>query len=106
MREDLGLAPLLAGLGEPGRPQSGEVERERGGRRWRPVREAALPLRFHGGQSTLVGCDGPDSLETRFFRALHATRRVAIDADTLALIAADGSRLRFVPATDTAAAAR
>lgn len=59
-------------------------------------------LRFHGFQSTLVGCDGPDSLESRFFRALGATRRFAIDSDTLVLIAADGSRLTFVVAPDSA----
>ena len=57
-------------------------------------------LRFRGFESTLVGCDGPDSLETRFFRALAATQRFVIDSATspakLHLIAADGSRLTFV----------
>ena len=53
-------------------------------------------LRFHGFQSTLVGCDGPDSLETRFFRALHATRRIELDSAQLALVADNGSRLTFV----------
>ena len=59
-------------------------------------------LRFSGFESTLVGCDGPDSLETRFFRGLSATRRVALDASRLTLIASDGSQLRFVPASDSA----
>ena len=57
-------------------------------------------LRFQGFESTLVGCDGPDSLETRYFQALAATRRFVIDSATspatLHLIAADGSRLMFV----------
>jgi heat shock protein HslJ len=53
-------------------------------------------LRFHGFQSTLVGCDGPDSLETRFFRGLHETRRIVIDSARLALVAENGSRLTFV----------
>ena len=53
-------------------------------------------LRFSGFHSTLVGCDGPDSLETRFFRALGATRRFALDSATLVLIADDGTRLTFV----------
>jgi heat shock protein HslJ len=59
-------------------------------------------LRFHGFQSTLVGCDGPDSLETRFFRALHLTQRFELDSTTLSLVAADGSRITFVPAPDSA----
>ena len=59
-------------------------------------------LRFRGFQSTLVGCDGPDSLETRFFRALGATRRFAFDSAALHLIAEDGSRLIFVAAPDGA----
>jgi heat shock protein HslJ len=58
-------------------------------------------LRFQGFQSTLVGCDGPDSLESRFFRALYVTRQVAFDADTLSLIAADGSRLKFIARPDS-----
>ena len=58
-------------------------------------------LRFHGFQSTLVGCDGPDSLETRFFRGLHETRRVELDGASLSLVAEDGSRLTFVLATDS-----
>ena len=56
-------------------------------------------LRFRGFHSTLVGCDGPDSLETRFFRALGSTRRFAIDSGALHLIAEDGSRLIFVEGT-------
>ena len=63
-------------------------------------------LRFHQFQSTLVGCDGPDSLETRFFRALHDTRWVQLDSGTLVLIAADSSRLTFVVAPDTVSPAR
>ena len=59
-------------------------------------------LRFHGFQSTLVGCDGPDSLETRYFRALHLTRRFELDSSRLYLVAEDGSRLTFVPAPDSA----
>ena len=55
-------------------------------------------LRFRQFQSTLVGCDGADSLETRFFRALGATQRFALDSTTLVLVAADGSRLTFEPA--------
>ncbi len=56
-------------------------------------------LRFPGIVSSAVGCDGPDSLETRFFRALRETRRFALAGDTLTLLGADGSRLlRFVPA--------
>lgn len=55
-------------------------------------------LRFRGYQSTLVGCYGPDSLETRYSRGLAATRRFAIGSDTLVLIAEDGSRLTFVAA--------
>ena len=55
-------------------------------------------LRFHGVQSTLVGCYGPDSLETRYFRALGKTQRFALHGDSLSLVAADGSRLTFVPA--------
>ena len=54
-------------------------------------------LRFRGFQSTLVGCDGPDSLETRFFRALYETRRIELDSARLSLIAEDGTRLTFVP---------
>jgi heat shock protein HslJ len=61
-------------------------------------------LRFHGGQSTLVGCDGPDSPETRYFRALHETRRFELDSMKLSLIAADGSRLVFVAAPDSTSA--
>lgn len=59
-------------------------------------------VRFQGFQSTLVGCDGRDSLETRFFRGLPLTRRFIIGADTLVLIAGDGSRLVFVAAPDSA----
>jgi heat shock protein HslJ len=53
-------------------------------------------LRFHGYESTLVGCDGPDSLETRFFRGLHETRRIELDSARLVLIAENGRRLTFV----------
>ena len=56
-------------------------------------------LRFQGFQSTLVGCNGPDSLETRYFRALANTRRFELSSDTLRLIGEDGSGLTFVPAT-------
>ena len=59
-------------------------------------------LRFHGFESTLVGCDGPDSLETRFFRGLYETRRVELDSARLALIAEDDTRLTFVLAPDSA----
>ena len=59
-------------------------------------------LAFRHFQSTLVGCDGPDSLETRYFRALGNTRRFEMDVTTLSLIAADGSRLTFVAASDSA----
>lgn len=59
-------------------------------------------IRFHQFQSTLVGCDGADSLETRFFRGLAATRRFALDSATLALIAEDGSRLTFVASPNSA----
>jgi hypothetical protein len=58
-------------------------------------------LRFHGFQSTLVGCDGPDSLETRFFRGLHETRRIELDGGRLGLVAENGSRLTFVLVTDS-----
>jgi heat shock protein HslJ len=58
-------------------------------------------LRFHQFQSTLVGCDGPDSLETRFFRALHLTQRFELDSTRLSLVAADGTRLTFVPGPDS-----
>ena len=61
-------------------------------------------LRFHGGQSTLVGCDGPASPETRYFRALHDTRHFELDSVNLSLIAADGSRLVFVAAPDSTSA--
>lgn len=50
-------------------------------------------LRFGRFQSTLVGCGDP---EERFFRALHASRRVVVRADTLLLLAEDGSALTFV----------
>jgi hypothetical protein len=59
-------------------------------------------LRFHGFESTLVGCDGPDSLETRFFRGLGSTQRYELDSASLSLVAADGSRLRFVPSRGAA----
>ena len=53
-------------------------------------------LRFHGFESTLVGCDGPDSLESRFFRGLHQTRRIELDSTRLGLVGEDGTRLLFV----------
>ena len=62
-------------------------------------------LRITRLESSGVGCDGPDSLETRFFRALRETRRFELDSATLVLIAGDGTRLIFVP-SDTARAAR
>jgi heat shock protein HslJ len=55
-------------------------------------------VRFTRIESTAVGCDGPDSLETRFFRALWGTRRFELDSARLVLIAEDGTRLTFVPA--------
>jgi heat shock protein HslJ len=57
-------------------------------------------LRLTRIESTAVGCDGPDSLETRFFRALWGTRRFELDStgSRLALVAEDGTRLTFVPA--------
>jgi len=58
-------------------------------------------LAFRHFHSTLVGCDGPDSLETRYFRALGNTRRFEMDGTTLGLLAADGSRLTFVAASDS-----
>ena len=54
-------------------------------------------LRFHGFQSTLVGCDLPDSLETRFFRALARVERFRLEGDTLTLIDPGGARLTLVP---------
>lgn len=60
-------------------------------------------LGFRHFQSTLVGCDGPDSLETRYFRALGNTRRFEMDEATLILLARDGSRLTFAAASDSAA---
>ena len=57
-------------------------------------------LRLTRIESSAVGCDGPDSLETRFFRALWATRRFELDSvpKRLVLVAEDGTRLTFVPA--------
>ena len=54
-------------------------------------------LRLTRIESTAVGCDGPDSLETRFFRALWGTRRFELDssATRLVLVAVDGTRLTF-----------
>lgn len=46
--------------------------------------------------STAVGCDHPDSLETRFFRALRLTRRYRLLGDSLTLLADDGPALVFV----------
>src|SRR5687768_9550305 len=53
-------------------------------------------LRFQGFESTLVGCDGPDSLESRFFRGLYETRRIELGSTQLALIAENGNRLTFM----------
>jgi heat shock protein HslJ len=50
-------------------------------------------------ESTAVGCDGPDTVETRFFRGLRTTRRFVLSPDSLKLIAEDGSALVFVPAS-------
>jgi heat shock protein HslJ len=55
-------------------------------------------LRFGPIESSAVGCDGPDSLETRFFRGLGGTRRFELDSARLVLVAEDGTRLTFVPA--------
>src|SRR5688500_15240550 len=57
-------------------------------------------LRLTRIESSAVGCDAPDSLETRFFRALWATRHfeLASAATLLVLVAEDGTRLTFVPA--------
>ena len=55
-------------------------------------------LRIDRIESSAVGCDTSDSLETRFFRGLRDTRRFEIDSRSLVLITADGMRLTFVPA--------
>lgn len=55
-------------------------------------------LRITQVVSSAVGCDGPDSLETRFFRALRQTRRFELDSTSLVLIAEDGTRTVFEPA--------
>jgi heat shock protein HslJ len=55
-------------------------------------------LRIESIESTAVGCDGPDSLETRFFRGLRETRRFELDSASLVLITEDGTRLVFMPA--------
>ena len=62
-------------------------------------------LRLTRIESSAVGCDGPDSLETRFFRALWSTRRFELDSagGQLVLIAEDGTRLTFGQAATTAA---
>ena len=56
-------------------------------------------LRFTRIESSAVGCDGPDSLETRFFRALWGTRRFELESTgaRLVLVAEGGTRLTFVP---------
>jgi len=54
-------------------------------------------LRITQIESTAVGCDGADSLETLFFRGLRQTRRFELGADSLRLIAEDGSALVLVP---------
>lgn len=48
--------------------------------------------------SSAVGCDGPDSLETRFFRGLRETTRFELDSSSLVLVTGDGTRMVFVPA--------
>ena len=57
-------------------------------------------LRLTRIESSAVGCDGPDSLETRFFRALWGARRFQLDSagTQLVIVADDGTRLSFVPA--------
>jgi hypothetical protein len=50
-----------------------------------------------------VGCDGTDSLETRFFRGLQNTVRFELSNSSLTLVAADGSRLTFQRSTDSVA---
>ena len=61
-------------------------------------------LRIERIESSAVGCDGPDSLETRFFRALRETRRFQLDSAALVLIAGDGTRLVFMPVSADAVA--
>jgi heat shock protein HslJ len=61
-------------------------------------------LRLTRIESSAVGCDGPDSLETRFFRALWGTRRFEVDSTRLVLVAEDDTRLTFVPAAARPAA--
>ena len=51
--------------------------------------------------SSAVGCDGPDSLETRFFRALREARRFEMDSTTLSLVTIDGTRTEFARADST-----
>jgi heat shock protein HslJ len=68
-----------------------------------PYTVRADSLQITSIESSAVGCDGPDSLETRFFRGLRETRRFTLDSATLTLIGADGTRLVFVP-VDTARA--
>lgn len=51
-------------------------------------------------ESTAVGCDGPDSLETRFFRALRETRTFEVDSARLVLLGEGGALLTFVRAAD------
>jgi heat shock protein HslJ len=57
-------------------------------------------LRITRIESSAVGCDGADSLETRFFRALRDTRRFELDSMALVLITENGTRIAFVPADD------
>ena len=54
-------------------------------------------LRITEWMGTAVGCDGPDTPEESYFRALGATRRFELDSNLLSLIAVDGSRLVFEP---------
>ena len=69
-----------------------------------PFRLAGDSVQISRIESSAVGCDGPDSLETRFFRGLRETRRFELIGDTLALIAGDGTRLQFVPVPPAARA--
>ena len=52
-------------------------------------------LRIREIVSSAVGCDGPDSLETRFFRGLREARRFRMDSTRLVLFGEDGSEMVF-----------
>ena len=62
-------------------------------------------LRIFQIMSSAVGCDHPDSLETRFFRGLRETRRFEIDSTSLVLIGDGGPLLTFVRAAAAAPSA-